>query len=667
MIALCIYPCACVQNATRNHFKYLFDFGTDYEAVPLVGGQSAHDTKLYTVQEEKELEVLLQDFDVSTDNIHDFEQEQARSLGNEENLNIKRFLEAQQVSAATHQTLFRAHAHVMDIEGMMRKLEKEALKRPTQDLKDFRDDNELLKVESKNQALLLVEVKDLMRRLKVEEEEEELVKDPFDGKKPKNLKGLVGVVNKLIEGLKTDSVQKNMNIVREKMDEFGRLALKLNDKTEDFMAYQFEEVQEVALKAEYSPAADFSSFVKGQIVPYGVHEKLKPLTEFINRFCDLEETLNTALPKERLNYQLSDDYAKAFGKVYLTHFTKLVDEVMNRSNNSSRNACFMDFEREGEPGQKTAFIKADLYKVVDGVQENWTFADLREKSDGESPPDWVAIAALIELFLSKAYTESSFVDSFFSLAGDTDNDASDKANLMQMLYESLLDLFYDIIDTAHGRSELNTLVLSLLVAKVRGMCDMSDMMRYLQHFLTCLEMKLQSKLNEYTDEIVEDIMGENPSPSRCNILDSVKQLPKFVSHLVACSEMISAYPFPQIVHTAESEEVEENQLANGPSLLAGQTAVQKSWLAEAVLQHQRDAHETSKAVKSAGDGKAGAGAEDGVSPLCTEISGSDSKSTEIKCGIVFVSDCNSCETHCVLNSDTTNNCLKSLCCFVVGA
>ena len=56
----------------------------------------------------------------------------------EENLNIKRFLEAQHVAKATHHTLHRASSHVIDIEAKMKELAKKSLKRPTRDLRRFR-------------------------------------------------------------------------------------------------------------------------------------------------------------------------------------------------------------------------------------------------------------------------------------------------------------------------------------------------------------------------------------------------------------------------------------------------------------------------------------------------------------------------------------------------
>ncbi len=67
---------------------------------------------------------------------------------------------------------------------------------------------------------------------------------------------------------------------------------------------------------------------------------------------------------------------------------------------------------------------------------------------------------------AQAYTESRFLDKFFSLSGDTDNDAVDKYNLMFMLYEALSQDFFKAIEDAASNSQLSCLVLSLLVAKV---------------------------------------------------------------------------------------------------------------------------------------------------------------------------------------------------------
>eukprot|EP00658_Telonema_sp_P-2_P006601 TRINITY_DN12498_c0_g1_i2.p1 TRINITY_DN12498_c0_g1~~TRINITY_DN12498_c0_g1_i2.p1 ORF type:complete len:589 (+),score=215.66 TRINITY_DN12498_c0_g1_i2:119-1885(+) len=205
-------------------------------------------------------------------------------------------------------------------------------------------------------------------------------------------------------------------------------------------------------------------------------------------------------------------------------------------------------------------------------------------------PEWLAITCLLKIFLDKAYTESTFLDKFFSLAGDTDNDAEDKFKLMTMMYQDLVGKFEDAIEHVHDNSELSSLVLSLMVAKVRAMCDMGDMVQYLQHFLALLEMKLQFLLNKFIDHQISIIKSDSPSASSCDILQAVVQLPLFLEHCVHTSEMVTSFTFLQNQNKREDEEpIDEFNLKPADSWLAQNLLVQQQLQQEAFEAAQQDA------------------------------------------------------------------------------
>lgn len=601
------------KTAQTSHFKYLFDcLSWSCDAKPLVGGEEGGEGRLFTAQEEKEIDNVLKDFDIDSSKIAEFEQQAVDRLGAEENSNIKRFLEAQQVAKATHGTLERAQTYINEIEARMKLLEKDSLRRPTKDLREFREDSALLAIQSKNELNLLSEISSVLNRLQLEDDEEELLKKPFVDGETKNLPKLVATIEKLIAGISLNQESRDglklMNIVREKLDEFVRLSVKLNDATEVFMKEIFRVVQGEAMAEDFEPAQYFPSTLREGYVDTGTygHKNLRHLTEFMRKFCQLEEMLQKR-NKDCLNFELSESYASAFGAVYAKHFAALCSHVLKQSADVTRNCGVLEMQLDGIPGQRTAYVGCDLYKVSENGQllqgTPWLFTDLLADDSSSRVPQWVAITTLLKLFLDQAYTESRFLDKFFSLAGDTDNDAQDKFNLMYRLYNDLTGHFRAAIDQANSNCQHSVLVLSLLVAKVRGLCDMSEMVMYLQHFLTELEMRLQFLLNKYIDGQIETIQDDSPSASSAGVLRAVTQMPLFFEHLVATSEMVAKFPFLQ-AKQGDADDEEDDQYEQAPS----------SWLAQNLLAQRNDEDEQRqraerRAVESL-QGEHGEGEED---------------------------------------------------------